>query len=144
MGMLSDSFADYRTQGHKWITLATGEYYPDILEDACKLYQPVLEMFGQLVKTSESSIRLFLRISEVRQPWMRVQLARVFRKYVSPQTPVEMLKKKPMRRKLVTSLEKDFAQFKRYKLRSKVVLCLTKLYVPFCGSIKTEAKKVTI
>jgi hypothetical protein len=74
--------------------LASGEYYPDILEDACKLYQPVLEMFEQLLKTSESSVRLFLQISEIRQSWMRIQLARVFRKYVSPQTPVEMLKKK--------------------------------------------------
>jgi hypothetical protein len=108
MGMLSDSFADYRTQGHKWITLATGEYYPDILEDACKLYQPVLEMFGQLVKTSESSIRLFLRISEVRQPWMRVQLARVFRKYVSPQTPVEMLKKKTNAQEISDQFGKGF------------------------------------
>ena len=26
--------------------------------------------------------------------WMRIQLCRVFRKYVSPATPVEMLKKK--------------------------------------------------
>ncbi len=94
MAKLPDSFANYKMQGHKWITLATGEYYPDILEDACKLYQPVLEMFGQLVKTSESSSRLFLRISEIGQPWMRVQLARVFRKYVSPATPVEMLKRK--------------------------------------------------
>jgi len=33
-------------------------------------------------------------ISEINQPWMRIQLARVFRKYVSPNTPVEMLKKK--------------------------------------------------
>lgn len=94
MAKLPDSFANYKTQGHKWITLATGEYYPDILEDVCKLYQPVLEMFGQLVKTSESSSRLFLRISKIGQPWMRVQLARVFRKYVSPSTPVEMLKRK--------------------------------------------------
>lgn len=89
MGMLSDSFADYKIQGHKWITLATGEYYPDILEDACKLYQPVLEMFGQLVKTSASSTQLFLRISEFKQPWLRIQLARVFRKYVSPQHPLK-------------------------------------------------------
>jgi len=30
------SFADYRPDGHNWITLATGEYYPDILVEACK------------------------------------------------------------------------------------------------------------
>jgi len=28
-------FADYKKEGHFWITLASGEYYPDILVDAC-------------------------------------------------------------------------------------------------------------
>ncbi|MCP4049878.1 MAG: bstEII [bacterium] len=88
------NFRDYKKEASNWITLATGEFYPDILIDACNLYQPVLELFGQLLKTSESSIRLFLQTSEIKQPWMRIQLARVFRKYVSPNTPVEMLKKK--------------------------------------------------
>ena len=86
-------FSDYKKDGANWITLATGEFYPDILIDACQLYQPVLGIFGQLLKTSESSERLFLSTTEIKQPWMRVQLARVFRKYVSPDTPVEMLKK---------------------------------------------------
>lgn len=88
------SFADYKTEGHNWITLASGEYYPDILQDACQLYEPVLVRFGQLLSTSESSLRLFMQICEESNGWMRVQLARVFRKYVSPATPVEMLKKK--------------------------------------------------
>jgi len=90
----SKSFADYKHENHAWITLASGEYYPDILSDACELYKPVQVLFGQLLKSSESSIRLFMDISEVSQSWMRVQLARIFRKYVSPETPVEMLKKK--------------------------------------------------
>jgi len=89
-----ETFADYKSEGHNWITLATGEYYPDILEDACALYEPVLVMFKKLLLTSESSPRLFLQIAEVRSPWMRVQLCRVFRRYVSPTAPVEMLKKK--------------------------------------------------
>lgn len=88
------TFADYRSDAENWITLATGEFYPDILKDACALYEPVLHVFEQLLRSSESSTRLFLNTTEVRQPWMRIQLARVFRKYVSPDTPVEMLKKK--------------------------------------------------
>lgn len=87
-------FTDYKAEGHIWITLATGEYYPDILVDACELYKPVLVLFGQLLKTSESSTRLFMQIAEVPDGWMRVQLARVFRKYVSPRLPVEMLRRK--------------------------------------------------
>ncbi len=88
------TFADYKSEGHLWITLSTGEYYPDILELACELYKPVLVMFGQLLGAAHSSTDLLLGIAEVREPWMRVQLSRVFRKYVSPETPVEMLKKK--------------------------------------------------
>jgi hypothetical protein len=91
---MDKKFRDYKNEGANWITLATGEFYPDILVDACQLYRPVLEIFGQLLKSSESSQRLLIETTEIKQPWMRIQLARVFRKYVSPNTPVEMLKKK--------------------------------------------------
>jgi len=88
------TFLDYKDDGHNWITLSTGEFYPDILEDATALYEPVLRAFKRLLLSSESSTRLFLQIVDVGQPWMRTQLCRVFRKYVSPATPVEMLKRK--------------------------------------------------
>jgi hypothetical protein len=76
------SFSDYKSDASNWITLAGGEYYPDILKDACALYKPVLVLFGQLVKSSESSSRLFFGISEVTETWMRVQLLRIFKRYV--------------------------------------------------------------
>ena len=88
------SFIDYKNEGHNWITLSTGEFYPDILEYATELYEPVLTAFKRLLLSSESSTRLFLQIVDVGDPWMRIQLCRVFRKYVSPATPVEMLKRK--------------------------------------------------
>lgn len=88
-------FRDYSPEERRnYITLSTGEYYPDILKDATMLYSPVLEMFSQLLKISESSVALLNNISNVPNSWMRIQLCRVFRKYVSPETPVEMLKKK--------------------------------------------------
>ena len=87
-------FSEYKSEGHLWITLSTGEYYPDILPLACELYKPVLVTFGHLLGQAHSSINLFLSIAQIPEQWMRVQLARVFRKYVSPETPVEMLKKK--------------------------------------------------
>lgn len=88
------SFGDYKHEGHLWITLSTGEYYPDVLPLACELYKPVLVTFGQLLKRSYSSTDLFMAIANTTPQWMRIQLCRVFRKYVSPETPVEMLKKK--------------------------------------------------
>ena len=51
-------------------------------------------VFGQLLKTSESSERLLLEISEVKEYWMRRQLLRVFRKYLIPAIPVEMTRSK--------------------------------------------------
>ena len=101
-------FADYKQDAHNWITLASGEYYPDILNDACELYKPVLVLFGQLMKASESSIRFFLNISDTSDSWMRIQLARVFRKYVSPETPVEMLKKKTKAQDICDQFGKGF------------------------------------
>lgn len=101
-------FSDYKSDAHNWITLSTGEYYPDILKDACELYKPVLVLFGQLVRTSENSIRLFLKISEVTDGWMRIQVSRVFRKYVSPETPVEMLKKKTKAQEICDQFGKGF------------------------------------
>ncbi len=87
-------FSDYQSEGHLWITLSSGEYYHDILPLACELYKPVLVTFGQMLAQAHSSTNLLLSISLLSEQWMRIQLARVFRKYVSPETPVEMLKQK--------------------------------------------------
>ncbi len=101
-------FADYKGDAQNWITLATGEYYPDILKDACELYKPVLVLFGKLLKSSESSTRLFMSIADIGEGWMRIQLARVFRKYVSPETPVEMLKQKSKAAQICEQFGKGF------------------------------------
>lgn len=107
------SFAEYKQEAPNWITMAGGEFYPDILSDACKLYEPVLVLFGQLLKASETSERLLKGIAEIQQSWMRVQLCRVFRKYVSPQTPVEMLKKKSMIPMICQQYGRDFRKIQQ-------------------------------
>lgn len=106
--MKPKSFGDYWPDASNWITLASGEYYPDILPDACELYQPVLVLFGQILQRSESSTRLFLNICEIRETWMRIQLARVFRKYVSPPLSVEMLKKKTQAQAICDRFAEEF------------------------------------
>jgi len=68
------SFSDYKSDASNWITLAGGEYYPDILKDACTLYKPVLVLFGQFVKSSESSSRLFFGIIEVTEEWLNAKI----------------------------------------------------------------------
>jgi hypothetical protein len=102
------SFGDYREEGHLWITLSTGEYYPDVLPLACELYKPVLVTFGQLLKSAHSSTDLFFAIAGTKPQWMRIQLSRVFRKYVSPDTPVEMLKKKSAAKEICDRFGRGF------------------------------------
>ena len=102
------TFRDYKAEAEAWITLATGEYYPDILPDACRLYEPVLVEFGRLLKASHSSVFLFTTIMEAQHQWMRTQLCRVFKKYVSPQTPVEMLKRKSHAAKICADFGESF------------------------------------
>ena len=103
------AFRDYRPEERRnYITLSTGEYYPDILSDACRLYTPVLETFSQILHRSESSTALFINLSEVPNQWMRTQLCRVFRKYVSPETPVEMLKKSTQARRICAEFGDGF------------------------------------
>lgn len=102
------SFADYKKDARNWITLVTGEYYPDILVHARILYEPVLRQFEVVLGQSESSVKLLLNIAEIPTPWMRVQAARVFRKYVSPETPVEMLKQKAKAQKIADEFGDTF------------------------------------
>ena len=102
------SFGDYRADGHLWITLSTGEYYPDILTLACELYKPVLITFEQMLKSAHSSTDLFMAITQTQPQWTRIQLCRVFRKYVSPETPVEMLKKKSAAKNICDRFGKGF------------------------------------
>ena len=103
-----NTFKDYQSEGHLWITLSTGEYYPDVLPLACELYKPVLVTFGHLLKAAHSSTNLLMAISETKAQWMRIQLCRVFRKYVSPETPVEMLKKKSAAENICLRFGKGF------------------------------------
>ena len=101
-------FRDYKEDAPNQITMANGAFYPDILEQACILYKPVLVYFGQLLKVSPSSEALLREITTIKQTWMRIQLLRVFRKYVSPDTSVEMLKAKNKIPMVCSVFGKDF------------------------------------
>lgn len=102
------TFADYKTDAEHWITLLTSEYYPDVLIDAVALYKPVLVYFGQILKTVATSDELLESISSLKEVWLRIQLARIFRKYVCPELPVEMLKKKSQTADIIAKFGKNF------------------------------------
>ena len=72
------NFRDFDVDERRnYITLSTGEYYPDILVDACRLYSPVLETFSSMLRRSESSSALFIIPSMIslQLPWFFIRPA---------------------------------------------------------------------
>jgi hypothetical protein len=90
--METKPFGAYRDDARRWITIFDTEFYPDTLEAALAKYGPVLEAFTQLAEEAPDSADLFRNIQATPKE-VRGQLLRVFRKYVSPDTSVEMLKR---------------------------------------------------
>jgi len=87
------TFADYKELAAQWITVVATDFYPDYLDEARVIYGAVVERFTELAQESDDSADLLRKIAQEKQP-IRRQLQRVFRKYVSPDTSVEMLKRK--------------------------------------------------
>lgn len=97
------SFANYKERASQYITFIDSEFYPDYLDEAKTIYGSVIAQFEELAGEADSSASLLINISEKPNP-SRTQLLRVFRKYVSPDTSVEMLKVK----KRISSIIEDY------------------------------------
>jgi hypothetical protein len=106
-------FINYRETASKWITIFDSPFYPDSLDEAKVLYEKVLQRFIELVGQAQSSTNLLEIITREPDP-LRIQLLRVFRRYVSPDTSVEMTKKKSK----IPSIIKDFGE--RFRNLSEV------------------------
>ena len=114
------SFQDYYTTGSKWLTVLETEFYPDSLDVARPLYESVLKRFEELVNDSCTSPDLLRAIS--REPAkIRIQLQRIFRKYVSTGTPVEMLKRKSKLEEIIRDFGAPFRPIEivRQKIASR-------------------------
>ncbi len=81
------SFSNYKANAAKWITIFDSQFYPDSLDEAKILYGSVVERFTELVEIAQSSTNLLEIITREPDP-IRIQLLRVFRRYVSPDTSV--------------------------------------------------------
>ena len=106
--MTYHSFADYKEENRSWITLARSEFYPDYLPQAKNFYGPVLVEFHALLTTAPNSAQLYRNIMATQSTWMRTQLCRVFRKYISPSTPVELLKRKIATEQTIKDFQQQF------------------------------------
>lgn len=90
---LRPRFRDYQPDAHDWLTVFERPFYPDSLDAATVLYRPILDRFVELVDEAMSSPGLLTAIQD-EPAETRLGLLRVFRRYVSPTTSVEMLKVK--------------------------------------------------
>lgn len=86
-------FADFEDEGARWITVVESDFYPDYLEDAKRYYAGFIGAFREEAALSSGSAELLRNLSAYRGS-DSTQLMRIFRKYVSPSTSVEMLKRK--------------------------------------------------
>lgn len=105
------SIKAFEKNRHEWITCLESDFYPDYLEAAVEFYEPIIEKFGELLHNSSSSIELFRNINR-ESPDIRVQLQRIFRKYLSPNTSVEMLKVKQKENEIIKNFGKQFRPIK--------------------------------
>lgn len=114
--METTPFGDYRSDARRWITIFDTQFYPDTLESALAKYAPVLRSFQQLADEARNSTDL-LRDIQAAPKEVRVQLLRVFRKYVSPDTPVEMLKRVGKTEELITDFGDRFRPIGEVRLK---------------------------
>ena len=108
------SFRDYLPVAEQSITFIDSEYYPDYIELAKILYSDVLIKFYDLVHDSTDSSDLLLNITQ-EDKHLRIQLLRIFRKYVSPDTSVEMLKVKSKIPSIISEFSKRFRDLEEVK-----------------------------
>ncbi|WLF29203.1 hypothetical protein [Bacillus altitudinis] len=109
-------FKDYKVGAEKYITFVDSEFYPDYIEMAEMMYKDILVRFYDLVHSSDSSQGLLVKISQEKGP-TRIQLLRVFRKYVSPDTSVEMLKVKSKIPNIILEFGDRFRDLEEVKLK---------------------------
>lgn len=98
---------NYGNDRHAWITCLEAEYYPDYLSETIGFFKPIIVRFGELLNSSSDSVALFRAINKEPKEF-RTQLQRIFRKYISPNTSVEMLKLKTKEEEIIKNFKNQF------------------------------------
>lgn len=114
-----NSFSEYKKSAPQWITVVETGFYPDYLDEANIKYGGILQRFIELVNQANSSPNLLRRISQ-EPPRLRVQLLRIFRKYASPDTSVEMLKVKGKTESIIENFGPRFRSIENVREKLKL------------------------
>ena len=92
--MTSKKFSDFPKSAQYITPLGTQAYFPDYLPESRQYYKAYIDRFNELLISETSSENLYKKIQKGKDSKTRIQLLRIFRKYISPVTSVEMLKTK--------------------------------------------------
>lgn len=124
-------FKDYGREKEKWITFVESDFYPNYLNAARAKYTPIFERFNKLLQAASNSQELF-RLIMKESGKLRIQLLRIFRKYVSPDTSVEMLKVKSKTEKIIQEFGSRFRPIKivqeRFDPKDKGLVAILREY----------------
>lgn len=124
-------FKDYGREKEKWITFVESDFYPNYLNAARAKYTPIFERFNKLLQAASSSQELFQLIMK-ESGKLRIQLLRIFRKYVSPDTSVEMLKVKSKTEKIIQEFGSRFRPIEivreRFEPKDKGLVAILREY----------------
>lgn len=135
-----NSFGDYKKDASQWITVIESEFYPDYLDEANVMYHPVLQRFVELVSGTSNSSDLLRNISN-EPPRLRIQLLRIFRKYVSPDTSVEMLKVKGNTENIIRDFGPNFRPINMVREHLKHRPCPDEVLSALLYEYKDRGKK---
>ncbi|MFP7696587.1 hypothetical protein [Trueperella sp. LYQ143] len=86
------SLRDYENSFWSQITFVDSPFYPDYMEAVEIAYKEAFDSFWELVTETEDAATLLRRIMK-EKGGLRMNLLKLFRRFVSPDTSVEMLKK---------------------------------------------------
>jgi len=101
------TFAESEPDRFKWITSYDRKFYPDHFDVALSYYQRHIDRFRELAEKASDSVRLYRDIMKATEP-DRTQMLRIFTRYVSPKTSVEMLKRVGKMDETIRNFRKEF------------------------------------
>jgi len=134
------TFASYKATASKWITVFDSPFYPDYLDEAKILYEEVQVRFIELVDQAQTSTEL-LEIITKEPTSLRIQLLRIFRRYVSPDTSVEMTKKKGNIPNIIINFSDKFRPIEEVKQNLQSRPIPDEILMALLFEYKTKGKK---
>jgi len=134
------TFASYKATASKWITVFDSPFYPDYLDEAKILYEEVQVRFIELVDKAQTSTELLEMIAKEHNP-LRNQLLRIFRRYVSPDTSVEMTKKKGNIPNIIINFSDKFRPIEEVKRNLQSRPIPDEILMALLFEYKTKGKK---